>query len=143
MNKKQKDKFRQLLVDTYPKVQESGILRIMGMLDQALTPEPKKPRAPKVRNTMTLMQWEEKQGKRLDVRHMLEWVEKNQYSIPVIHQLIEEFRIDMLSKGKEYACFRAAFQNYFNKGYLSIKPDSPRIKRSDCDITFDRRGATL
>ena len=141
MNKKQKEKFKQLLVDSG--VKDTGVSKIMLMVDQTLVPEPKKPRALKPRNTMTLMQWEEKQGKRLDVRHMLEWIEKNQYSIPVIHQLIEEFRIDMLSKGKEYACFRAAFQNYLNKGYLSIKPDSPRIKRSDCDITFDRRGAIL
>lgn len=143
MNKKQKEVFKQLLVDTYPKVQESGIQRIMGLLEQALVTVPVKPRFKKVSFVMTLNLWEQARGKRLDVRDMIEWIEKKNYSIPVMHQLVEEFRIDMLSKCKEYADFRMAFQNYFNKGWLSVKPDSPKAKRADCDISFDRRGNTL
>lgn len=141
MNLKQKEKFAALLKDNG--VKPTGVLKIMALLDVALVKEPKAPKVKKTSLAMTLMQWEEKQGKRLDPRHMLEWIERNKYDIAVMVQLVEEFRIDMLSKGKEYADFRMAFQNYFNKGYLSIKPDSPRVKRVDTGTSFDRRGFSL
>lgn len=142
MNKKQREKFARSLIGAG--VSDKGVGKIMGLLEEALTPEPKKPRVKKPSTMVTLMQWEETQGKRLDVRHMLAWVDKHGYDIPAMVTLVEEFRIDMLSKGKEYVDFRLAFQNYFNKGWLSLKPDSPKVKRANQTGTnFDRRGGSL
>lgn len=140
MNKKQKEKFNQLLIEAGLKSATST--KILHILDQALIPEPKKPRVPKVSNAVTLQQWETAQGKRLDIRMMIDWLDRHNYAIDTMAMLVEEFRTDMISKDKPYADFRAAFQNYFNKGYLSIKPDSPRVKRASV-TTLDRRGFSL
>lgn len=141
MNKKQREKFAASL--SANGVKPTGVLKIMVLLDAALVKEPKAPRVKKTSLAMTLMDWEAAQGKRLDARHVLDWIERNKYDLQVMVQLVEEFRIDMMSKGKEYADFRAAFQNYFNKGYLSIKPDNPKVKRADTGTSFDRRGYAL
>jgi hypothetical protein len=100
------------------------------------------PKAKASKTAITLQEWETAQGKRLDIRMMIDWLDRNNYAIDTMAQLVEEFRTDMISKAKPYADFRAAFQNYFNKGFLSIKPDSPRVKRASA-TTLDRRGFSL
>ncbi len=142
MNKKQKEKFKELLSESG--VKQNGVARIMELLEQSLIKEPSKPRAPKFKALMTLTEWEGKMGKKLDWMMFREWVIVKEYDHTVIAQLVEEFRIDMFSKQKEYADFRAAFQNYFNKGYLSIKPDNPKVRRCNEGHThFERRGGAL
>lgn len=140
MNKKQREKFADSL--SASGVKATGVAKIMELLDAALVKEPKLPRVKKNTLAVTLMEWENAQGKRLDARQVLEWIERNKYDLQVMAQLVEEFRIDMMSKSKPYADFRAAFQNYFNKGYLSIKPDNPKVKRATV-TSFDRRGYSL
>jgi hypothetical protein len=140
MNKKQKAKFAHLLAESG--VKETGVSKIMDMVEEAMKPEPKAPRVAKPKHVMSLQEWETRQGKRLDARQMITWIDEKNYDIGVMVYLVEEFRTDMISKAKPYANFIAAFQNYFNKGYLSIKPDNPRVKRASA-TTLDRRGFSL
>ena len=116
MNKKQKEKFNQLLIEAGLKTATST--KILHILDQALikpAPKPKQLRYKPNTPLLTLQEWETAQGKRLDARQLLNWIDAKQYDLGIMVHLVEEFRTDMLSKGKAYADFRAAFQNYFNK----------------------------
>lgn len=71
--------------------------------------------------TMSLYQWEHKQGKQLNVEMFIKWVRAKEFCPVLIGEMIEEFRVAMISKDKHYADFAAAFQNYINQGYLSRK----------------------
>lgn len=68
---------------------------------------------------MTIDQWEESVGAKLSTIMLLSWMQAKSLNPEIIHVLIEEFRIEMVGKGKQYADFRAAFQTYLTKGYLS------------------------
>lgn len=70
---------------------------------------------------MNIQQWEEKQGCLLNYSMITKWVRAKEFCPVLISEMIEEFRLAMISKDKQYADFAAAFQNYVNSGYLSKK----------------------
>lgn len=83
----------------------------------------RKPRvARKAKVEMTLEEWEAIHGL-LSIEPLMGWVSQKTFCPVLVRELLQEFRIDQQSKGKLYADFRATFQNYVNKGYLSKKPD--------------------
>lgn len=74
----------------------------------------------KAKDLCSLEDWEARIA-RLDHRMMAHWIEDAQFCPALIQEMIEEFRIDMISKNKQYANFKSAFQSYILKGYLSKK----------------------
>lgn len=90
----------------------------------------KKPRvARKARVEMTLREWEATHGElRYEMFH--QWVVQKQFCPTLVAKLVEEFRIEMASKAKLYADFKYTFQNYLNKGYLSLKPNQVLLVNS-------------
>lgn len=77
-------------------------------------------RTVKSKDLYSLQEWEERIG-RLDPRMMMRWIDQHQLCPKLIADLVEEFRMEMVSKGKKYANFKATFQVYLLKGYLSKK----------------------
>lgn len=109
------------------------VARIIEGLERAV--KAKKLEAPKkIRNTKTkaklytLEEWEKLWCGKLDVALMGTWATRNNLCKRQLAQLIEEFRIEMISKAKQYADFKAAFQVYLTKGYLSKKIDQVRLR---------------
>lgn len=100
-----------------------------------------KKKSPKM---VTLEEWEEAVGSPLRFEMVAKWTSQNQFCKVMVAKLIEEFRVEMQSKGKLYADFKATFQNYVNKGYLSKTADQLLIKNSPYaasavkNRTFDR-----
>lgn len=94
-------------------------------------PKVQKPRAvrPKAA-TMALLAWELSKGDRLRVSMMIGWIQQKGFCSVLVGELIEEFRTEMVSKGLLYADFRATFQTYLNKGYLSKKPEQVLLVNS-------------
>lgn len=88
---------------------------------------------------ITLEEWEEKNGV-LGVYHLKSWADAQLLDPVLISGMIREFRIEMISKGKQYANFRAAFQTYLTKGYLSKKIDACKAKET---TTIEKRGISL
>ena len=74
------------------------------------------------------------------------WIRKKLLCPILIGKMIEEFRTEMIGKGKQYADFRAAFQTYLTKGYLSrslsncLLANSPH-RSQDETIVYNRGGA--
>lgn len=84
----------------------------------------KAPAAPRkitnARNLMTIEEWEQIHSP--DPYHRLfNWIRNSQLCPKVVGNMLEEFRVEMRAKGKQYANFRMAFQTYLTKGYLSKK----------------------
>lgn len=82
-----------------------------------------KPKRRTIRNRggdMILEDWESQKG-RLTIETVSKWVFSKKLCPIQVRELVEEFRIEMMSRGKMYADFKAAFINYMNKGYLSKK----------------------
>lgn len=71
---------------------------------------------------VTIEEWEKISG-RLDLHSVKSWVVNHHFDQRAIAELIEEFRVEMGSKGKLYADFRLAFMTYLTKGYLSKKKE--------------------
>lgn len=98
---------------------------------------------------MTLQQWEDSPeiGCNLNYSMFSNWVREKGYCPVLVSQLIDEFRIDMISKGKAYADFRAAFQTYLTKDFLSktsiqtLLVNSPH--KSVDHTTINRRGGSI
>jgi len=80
---------------------------------------PKNYPAPKANNLLTLAQWEAQVGGQLSIGMLTGWTNAKRLDSKEVAQLIEEFRTEMVSKNKLYADFKAAFQTYLTKGYLS------------------------
>lgn len=99
----------------------------------SMPPEKQKARKPRVtrkkKAELTLHEWEQQNGI-LVVAMMQSWVKQNLFCERTVHQLIEEFRTEMKSKGNLYADFKATFQTYLNKGYLSKKRDQVLLVNS-------------
>lgn len=82
----------------------------------------RKPRvARKAKVEMTLKEWEAQNGQ-LVFSMVEQWAKQKGFCPELLRQLVEEFRLEMTSKSKLYADFKATFQTYLNKGYLSLKP---------------------
>lgn len=107
---------------------------------------PKKPR--KITNAkllVTLLEWETARGKELHYTDLKEWLTKQNLDEFQVRLMIEEFRAEMTAKGKQYANFKAAFQTYLTKGYLSktLNACLTANNRKDSDTTIHTRGVNL
>jgi|GEM_PF-4786898 len=80
------------------------------------------PRTPRkvtnAKNLVTLQEWEAVNGQ-LAPSQMVKWIMDNKLDLRMLSAMVGEFRQEMLAKGKQYANFKAAFQTYLAKGYLS------------------------
>jgi len=142
MNQKQKAQFVVELSNAGCK--ENTIKKIVELLEKCLVkPDTAAKRPKRLKELLDLEEWEKLQGCALNLSMVASWARERHYNGQVILGLIDEFRIDMLSKRTKYADFRMAFQNYFNKGWLSIKPDSPKLRDGGTVTTINRRGGGL
>lgn len=97
---------------------------------------------------VTLQDWEAAQGCALNSSMISSWCREKGLYHPTITRLLEEFRIEMMSKGKQYADFKAAFQTYLMKGYLSLtlagaQATSKREAAALDSTNVSRRGGDL
>lgn len=129
----------QLAHDLGPNQKQFAVRAVRDAEERLKLKAPSTPR--KVTNAkglMTLEQWECGHS-RLDVSHLHKWIEVNGLDLLKIAQLISEFRTEMISKGKQYANFRAAFQTYLIKGYLSQPLTA--CKKQNTTVIHARGGA--
>lgn len=98
-----------------------------------------KPRKASGKNLMTLATWETQDGW-ANATSMNDWAKRHDLDQHMLSEMIDEFRREMLAKGKEYANFAMAFQTYLRKGYLS-KTMASCVKKQATHI--DTRGVTL
>lgn len=148
MNKKQQAEF----FDSIDRSDLSNIQKITvkNMLTYALlkTVQPKKIRNSKSPSLMSISAWEKTNGA-LTVARVIDWVESKRFCPIMVRELIEEFRIEMDSKNKQYADFRSAFKVYLIKGYLSktayqvALERSPHRNKTADHTSIDRRGGSL
>ncbi len=76
----------------------------------------------------TLTQWEDDRGQLLCMLDLKDWcVDQGLYQ-PVVCEMMVEFREIMGAKGKQYANFVLAFQNYLRRAWLSKSMDACRIE---------------
>lgn len=144
MNKKQQQEFLQALRGSI--LSDRAKTFVLDLWNEHEKPTEKKlvVRHVRAKSLQTLQQWETANGHRLQLSDLIFWVESKGYSIPVINELIEEFRAEMVSKGKHYADFAAAFQVYLRKGYLSVKPNDQRLMFKPAEgVVINRRGGGL
>lgn len=142
MNKKQKLLFAERLSNAGCK--EHTVMKIMELLEGCLAKAESKPVRKRLPNLLTLEEWEAKEGCTLNYSMVASWAQGKRYDPKIILQLVDEFRVDMLSKGSRYADFKMAFQNYFNKGYLSVKPSDPKVMLVSSDgVSINRRGGGI
>lgn len=130
MNKRQKKHFyERMTVSTLFTSAQKQV--VFGFLREALNlPVEHKIKRPRTKSTlMTLQAWEALRGP-LNYADMAAWIGQKKLCTRSIAQLIEEFRTEMISKDNVYANFVSAFQNWFNKGYLSKKPEQALWKNS-------------
>lgn len=111
-------------------------------------PENKPVKIYKKTSLVTLEQWEEKIGAQLNATMLASWCREKGLFHPTITRLIEEFRIEMMGKGKQYADFKSAFQTYLTKGYLSLtligaQNLCKRESQAMAGTTINRRGGDL
>jgi hypothetical protein len=71
----------------------------------------------------TIEQWEKEIGTQLCIEQMASWVKRKGYEPEKIKKLIEQFRLKMQANGTPYANFVAAFQDYLDRGFLSLTPE--------------------
>ena len=93
----------------------------------------------------TLDEWETARGKELHYTDLQEWIAKQRLSEFQVRLMIEEFRAEMTAKGKQYANFKAAFQTYLTKGYLSktLTACLAENNKSASGTTIHNRGVSL
>lgn len=111
------------LDEALPIQHRDKVVRIIREAEQrVLLRRPDRPRGiTGARGLMTLIEWELKVGSKLSTSMMAEWVVAHKLDPIMITKMIEEFRGDMLAKGKMYANFERAFHTYLRKGYLTQK----------------------
>ncbi len=145
MNKKQRESFLANIKTLFdPTYREFEV--VVSALDLALA---KPVKTNKIRNTkapslMSLQEWEDKKSTQLSALMFGVWARDKGISIPVLASLIEEFRLEMMSKNKQYACFGTAFQVYLTKGYLSKSLYQAQLESGRTAATsINRRGGDL
>lgn len=98
----------------------------------------------KKKAVMLLAEWEDlPENGRLRVELIDKWILQAKLDRRSVHQLIEEFRVDMGSKGKMYADFKLAFMNYLMKGWLSKRMDQIPAVAADGSANSTTRGHSL
>lgn len=119
-----------------------GINRALEVLAQKEINAPSKPRTvKKAKGLVTLNEWETANG-RLDTDKLDAWIKARSFDKVRVAEMLSEFRSEMMAKGKQYADFRATFQVYLAKGYLS-KPASYCVKQDSSTTTIHSRGGQL
>lgn len=97
------------------------------------------------KSTLTTIEvWESKAGL-LNAEMIKDWCKGKQLTRDIAEQLISEFRTEMVGKGKMYADFRAAFQTYLIKGYLSktLAYAQELSRRQAANTEVNNRGVNL
>lgn len=119
------------------------------LLDKHLKPIPK---APRIRNTkapqlQSLFEWEAGIGSQLRADMLTSWIREREFCPKLVGEMIEEFRLEMIGKNKQYADFKATFQTYLNKGYLSKKVGQMLLAnspyKSTDGVTINTRGVRI
>lgn len=146
MNKSQKKAF-------YHSIESSQLPRhfrevVYGALRQALakTPDMKIKRVRTKSDLYNLNDWEARHGAMLSVTMFHRWIEAKAFCPVALRELVEEFRIEMIGKNKEYADFRAAFMTYLTKGYLSKKISQVLLQNQPAregSVVTGTRGASI
>lgn len=96
------------------------------------------------KNLVSIQDWEKQFGV-LKESMMRDWVDGHGLCRQMVAALIDEFRGEMIAKGKQYANFKAAFMTYLSKGYLSKTREACLLERSSFkpQTTVDKRGVNL
>lgn len=116
------------LPESQRKVTNDTIVRVMTYLKAKKASKPKKIRNPSTPSKLyTLQEWEALWCGPLNVQLMDTWATEKVLCKRQLAQLIEEFRTEMMAKNKMYADFKAAFQVYLTKGYLSKRIDQVKL----------------
>ena len=104
-----------------------------------------RPRKPSGKNLMLLQEWEEQHQAPLSIVMLTSWMDERKLCYLTVGDMVEEFRGEMIAKGKQYANFKAAFMTYLTKGYLSKPLSACTIEQSKykAHTTVDKRGGTL
>ena len=87
---------------------------------------------------LSLAQWEEKMGSQLRIEMLADWVRQKNFDQEKIEKLIETFRLEMQSKDKKYADFKATFQVWVNNGYMKVTPEQLISKRKSNVEFYDK-----
>lgn len=97
------------------------------------------------KNLVTLEVWEQEGGWQRTAKSIKDWVERYGLCPKMLEEMLDEFRREMLSKGKQYANFAMAFQTYMRKGYLSKPVGACTLEKSSFkpQTTIDKRGVNL
>lgn len=122
-----------------------NVERLAAFLAEEKLRAPRKVRNTKAPQLVSLDQWEEKNGG-LCLKMLDSWITEKILCRKQVQQLIEEFRTEMWAKNKQYSDFRAAFQVYLTKGYLSKTIDQVKAKPGESKRwgnVATTRGATL
>jgi hypothetical protein len=101
---------------------------------------PKPRKITNAKGLVTLGEWEATEKAKGWCTRMMTWASENSLSPLAVDSLIEEFRSEMLAKGKKYADFYLAFQNYLRRGYLSKNLEQCR---SQSQTTIQTKGISL
>lgn len=103
-----------------------------------------RPRKATGKNLMTLQEWE-KQHTALSVIMLTSWMDGRKLCYLTVGDMVEEFRGEMIAKGKQYANFKAAFMTYLAKGYLSKPITACTLERSTykTQTVIETRGGVL
>lgn len=128
------------------RITDDTLVRIINYLEAKKAAKPRTPRVPKNTTKLySLDEWETLWCGKLDVPLMDTWATEKNLCKRQLAQLIEEFRTEMISKGKRYADFKAAFQVYLNKGYLSkrIEQIKAPVQQNKWGNTTSTRGLSL
>lgn len=118
--------------DTLPPSHKVKVVQIIRDAEERLklkvTSQPRKVKNAK--GLVTLEEWEVAHG-RLGIDHVIAWVNATKLCPRMIAAMIDEFRREMMAKGKQYANFKMAFQTYLGKGWLSKPITLCTLERSE------------
>lgn len=81
----------------------------------------------KPRKLVSLEEWEKEKQTPLCMQMMTGWVREKNFNPQLIREMIEEFRTRMFASDNRYADYKAAFQDWFNRGFLSKKPEQCKL----------------
>ena len=103
-----------------------------------------RPRKASGKNLVTLQEWEKQHGL-LSIVMMTDWIDAHKLCYLAVGDMVDEFRGEMIAKGKQYANFKAAFMTYLAKGYLSKRMEACTLERSPytTQTRIDKRGGNL
>lgn len=103
-----------------------------------------RPRKASGKGQVTLQEWEAAHGS-LRLTMMSDWMDSHKLCYDMVRTMIDEFRGEMIAKGKQYANFKAAFMTYLAKGYLSKRMEACTLERSTfkTKTTVSSRGIVL